>query len=167
MSLCPSDDRGHFNSSKSFLFSVVFLVCDLLPCDHKIVRTITQVFPTSSGKNGYKIILIRAYNLIFITFCKILAFTRFYDYKYKHKHSTSRRSISEMFPDTNRVRATEVPEMDGTVLWWKLRPFSEVCHWQRVLKTNAWKRRKKGQKQKMHNVMMRPRDKGTKPNRVL
>ena len=95
--------RAHFNSSKSFLFSVLFLDCDLIPMWAQNSVTVARVFSTSLRKNGYKIILIRAYNLI--TFCKILAFTRFYN-DYKYKHSTSRRSISEVkFPDTSRVRA--------------------------------------------------------------
>lgn len=69
-----------------------------------------------------------------------------------------------MFPDTNRVRATEVPETDGTVLWWKLRPFSEVCHWQRVLKTNAWKRREKKRDKNRRRTMLWWNQEIKKPN---
>lgn len=68
-----------------------------------------------------------------------------------------------MFPDTSRVRATEVPEVDGTVLWWKLRPFSERLS---LATRTVDKHRKRGGKTaKMEDTKtQKQQKKETKPN---
>lgn len=51
-----------------------------------------------------------------------------------HLHSFMTFEFKQLFPDTSRVRQTDastaVPEMDGIVSWWKLRPFSGHYCWQ-------------------------------------
>lgn len=133
-----------------WFFQIIFIQC-CFPCLWLDSYVTTKQSDSSSGlsriieeewvKNNINKII----QPHLVAICKILAFTRFYDYKYEH--STSRRSISEVFLDTSGVRATKVSEVDGTVLLGKVK----AVLWQWI--HNAYPVRTQGRgKQKMQKV---------------